>query len=105
MIGIPGIFDVYKNGKVAIANAPGTGVADDKVIYAYVPRIIKYYLNEDPIIQNVKTYICSEEEDRKYVLENIEKLVVKEANEAGGYGMLIGPKSTKKNKKSSKPSF
>jgi uncharacterized circularly permuted ATP-grasp superfamily protein len=95
MIGIPGIFEVYKNGKVAIANAPGTGVADDKVIYAYVPRIIKYYLNEDPIIQNVKTYICSEEEDRKYVLENIEKLVVKEANEAGGYGMLIGPKSTK----------
>jgi uncharacterized circularly permuted ATP-grasp superfamily protein len=95
MIGIPGIFEVYKNGKVAIANAPGTGVADDKVIYAYVPRIIKYYLNEDPIIQNVKTYICSEEEDRQYVLENIEKLVVKEANEAGGYGMLIGPKSTK----------
>lgn len=95
MIGIPGIFDVYKKGKVAIANAPGTGVADDKVIYAYVPRIIKYYLNEEPIIQNVKTYICLEEDDRKYVLENIEKLVVKEANEAGGYGMLIGPKSTK----------
>jgi uncharacterized circularly permuted ATP-grasp superfamily protein len=94
MIGIPGIFEVYKNGKVAIANAPGTGVADDKVIYAYVPRIIKYYLNEEPIIQNVKTYICSEEDDRQYVLENIEKLVVKEANEAGGYGMLIGPKST-----------
>jgi uncharacterized circularly permuted ATP-grasp superfamily protein len=95
MIGIPGIFNVYKKGKVAIANAPGTGVADDKVIYAYVPRIIKYYLNEEPIIQNVKTYICSEEEDRNYVLANIEKLVVKEANEAGGYGMLIGPKSTK----------
>ncbi|MHA8094195.1 circularly permuted type 2 ATP-grasp protein [Aquirufa lenticrescens] len=95
MIGIPGIFEVYKNGKVAIANAPGTGVADDKVIYAYVPRIIKYYLNEEPIIQNVKTYICAEEEDRNYVLANIEKLVVKEANEAGGYGMLIGPKSTK----------
>jgi uncharacterized circularly permuted ATP-grasp superfamily protein len=95
LIGIPGIFEVYKNGKVAIANAPGTGVADDKVIYAYVPRIIKYYLGEDPIIQNVKTYICSEEEDLKYVLENIADLVVKEANEAGGYGMLIGPKSTK----------
>jgi uncharacterized circularly permuted ATP-grasp superfamily protein len=94
MIGIPGIFEVYKKGKVAIANAPGTGVADDKVIYAYVPRIIKYYLNEEPIIQNVKTYICSEEEDRNYVLENIANLVVKEANEAGGYGMLIGPKST-----------
>jgi len=95
LIGIPGIFEVYKNGKVAIANAPGTGVADDKVIYAYVPRIIKYYLGEDPIIPNVKTYICSEADDMKYVLENIADLVVKEANEAGGYGMLIGPKSTK----------
>ena len=95
MIGIPGIFEVYKKGRVALANAPGTGVADDKVIYAYVPRIIKYYLNEEPIIPNVKTYICGEEEDMKYVLENIENLVVKEANEAGGYGMLIGPKATK----------
>ncbi len=94
LIGIPGIFEVYKNGKVAIANSPGTGVADDKVIYAYVPRIIKYYLGEDPIIENVKTYICSEADDLKYVLENIADLVVKEANEAGGYGMLIGPKST-----------
>lgn len=96
MIGIPGIFEVYKKGRVALANAPGTGVADDKVIYAYVPKIIKYYLGEDAILPNVETYICGEEADRKYVLENIEKLVVKEANEAGGYGMLIGPKSTKK---------
>jgi uncharacterized circularly permuted ATP-grasp superfamily protein len=95
LIGIPGIFDVYKKGKVALANAPGTGVADDKVIYAYVPRIIKYYLGEDAIIDNVKTYICSEPDDLKFVLENIGDLVVKEANEAGGYGMLIGPKSTK----------
>lgn len=95
LIGIPGIFDVYKKGKVALANAPGTGVADDKVIYAYVPRMIKYYLGEDPIIDNVKTYICSEPDDLKFVLENIDELVVKEANEAGGYGMLIGPKSTK----------
>jgi uncharacterized circularly permuted ATP-grasp superfamily protein len=95
LIGIPGIFDVYKKGKVALANAPGTGVADDKVIYAYVPRIIKYYLGEEPIIDNVKTYICNEPDDLKYVLENIGDLVVKEANEAGGYGMLIGPKSTK----------
>ena len=94
LIGIPGIFDVYKKGKVALANAPGTGVADDKVIYAYVPRMIKYYLGEDPIIENVKTYICSEPDDLKFVLENIGDLVVKEANEAGGYGMLIGPKST-----------
>ncbi|MDJ1497790.1 circularly permuted type 2 ATP-grasp protein [Cytophagaceae bacterium DM2B3-1] len=95
LLGIPGIFEVYKKGRVALANAPGTGVADDKVIYAYVPRIIKYYLNEDPIIPNVQTYICGEDNDIQYVLENIDKLVVKEANEAGGYGMLIGPKSTK----------
>ncbi|WP_128543977.1 circularly permuted type 2 ATP-grasp protein [Larkinella soli] len=94
LIGIPGIFEVYKKGRVALANAPGTGVADDKVIYAYVPRIIKYYLDEEPIIPNVQTYICREEDDCKYVLENIEQLVVKEANEAGGYGMLIGPKAT-----------
>ncbi|MCU0353978.1 MAG: circularly permuted type 2 ATP-grasp protein [Cytophagales bacterium] len=95
LLGIPGIFEVYRKGRVALANAPGTGVADDKVIYAYVPRIIKYYLDEDPIIPNVQTYICGEDNDMQYVLENIDKLVVKEANEAGGYGMLIGPKSTK----------
>jgi uncharacterized circularly permuted ATP-grasp superfamily protein len=95
LIGIPGLFEVYKKGRVALANAPGTGVADDKVIYAYVPRLIKYYLGQDAIIPNVETYICREEKDLKYVLENIEKLVVKEANEAGGYGMLIGPKATK----------
>ncbi len=94
LLGIPGIFEVYKNGRVALANAPGTGVADDKVIYAYVPRIIKYYLQEEPIIPNVPTYICREEADRAYVLEHIEELVVKEANEAGGYGMMIGPKAT-----------
>lgn len=94
LLGIPGIFDVFKNGKVALANAPGTGIADDKVIYAYVPRIIKYYLGEEAILQNIDTYICGEDDDRAYVLENIEKLVVKEANEAGGYGMLIGPKAT-----------
>lgn len=95
LIGIPGIFEVFRNGRVAIANAPGTGVADDKVIYAYVPRIIKYYLQQEPLIPNVRTYLCGESDDCKYVLENIEQLVVKEANEAGGYGMLIGPKSTK----------
>jgi uncharacterized circularly permuted ATP-grasp superfamily protein len=94
LIGIPGIFEVYKKGRVALANAPGTGVADDKVVYAYVPRIIKYYLDEEAIIPNVKTYICGEEDDMQYVLENISELVVKEANEAGGYGMLIGPKAT-----------
>ncbi len=95
LLGIPGIFDVYKKGRVALANAPGTGVADDKVIYAYVPRIIKYYLDQDPIIPNVETYICGEDGDMNYVLDNIDKLVVKEANEAGGYGMMIGPKATK----------
>ncbi|MFN3850212.1 MAG: circularly permuted type 2 ATP-grasp protein [Spirosomataceae bacterium] len=95
LIGIPGIFEAYKKGNIALANAPGTGVADDKVVYAYVPRIIKYYLGEDAIIPNVDTYICGEEDDMKYVLANIEQLVVKEANEAGGYGMLIGPKATK----------
>ena len=95
MLGIPGIFDAYKAGNVALANAPGTGVADDKAVYAYVPRIIKYYLDQDPIIDNVPTYLCSEEEDLKYVLDNIEELVVKETNAAGGYGMMIGPKATK----------
>ena len=96
LLGVPGIFEVFKQGRVALANAPGTGVADDKVIYAYVPRIIKYYLDEEAIIPNVKTYICREAEDFDYVMENIEHLVVKEANEAGGYGMLIGPKATAK---------
>ncbi|MEQ8551247.1 MAG: circularly permuted type 2 ATP-grasp protein [Cyclobacteriaceae bacterium] len=95
MLGVPGIFEAYKKGNVALTNAPGTGVADDKAVYAYVPRIIKYYLDEDPIIENVPTYLCSEEKDLKYVLENIEKLVVKETNAAGGYGMMIGPKATK----------
>ncbi len=96
LIGVPGIFEVFKKGRVALANAPGTGVADDKVVYAYVPRIIEYYLHEKPLIHNVRTYICGEADDRQYVLDNIADLVVKEANEAGGYGMLIGPKATKK---------
>jgi uncharacterized circularly permuted ATP-grasp superfamily protein len=79
---------------VALANAPGTGIADDKVIYAYVPKMIRYYLNEEPIIPNVPTYVCWDDEERKYVLEHLDELVVKAANEAGGYGMLIGPHST-----------
>jgi len=93
MLGVPGIFEAYIAGNVALANAPGTGVADDKAVYAYVPRIIKYYLDQDPIIENVPTYLCSEKDDLNYVLENIEDLVVKETNAAGGYGMLIGPKA------------
>ena len=95
MLGVPGLFEAYKAGNVAMANAPGTGVADDKAVYAYVPKIIKYYLDEEPIIENVPTYLCSEKKDRDYVLENIADLVVKETNAAGGYGMLIGPKADK----------
>lgn len=93
MLGSEGLFDAYKAGNVALANAPGTGVADDKAVYAYVPKIIKYYLDEDPIIPNVPTYLCSNEKDRKYVLEHLEELVVKETNASGGYGMMIGPKA------------
>ena len=91
LLGIPGIFEAYKAGNVALANAPGTGVADDKAVYAYVPRIINYYLDQDPIIQNVPTYLCGEKKDLSYVLDHIADLVVKETNAAGGYGMLIGP--------------
>ncbi|MEQ8788646.1 MAG: circularly permuted type 2 ATP-grasp protein [Pirellulaceae bacterium] len=94
MLGVPGIIDVYRRGHVALANAPGTGVADDKVIYAFVPEMIRYYLNEEAILPNVPTYVCQREEDRKYVLARLDELVVKAANESGGYGMLIGPHST-----------
>jgi uncharacterized circularly permuted ATP-grasp superfamily protein len=94
MLGVPGLMDVFRQGKVALANAPGTGVADDKVVYAYVPEMIRYYLKEEPILPNVPTYLCWREADRQYVLENLEKLVVKAANEAGGYGMLVGSAST-----------
>jgi uncharacterized circularly permuted ATP-grasp superfamily protein len=95
MLGVPGIVHAYRSGNVALANSIGTGIADDKVIYAYVPKLIKYYLGEEPILPNVNTYLAAEPLDRKFILENIEKLVVKSANEAGGYGMLIGPASTK----------
>ena len=95
MLGVPGILEVYRKGRIALANAPGTGIADDKAIYAYVPRIIEYYLKQEAILPNVPTYICSEEESLKYVLANLDKLVVKAVNLSGGYGMLIGPHSTK----------
>ncbi len=95
MLGVPGLVNAYRAGHVALANSIGTGVADDKVIYAYVPKLIKYYLGEDPILPNVNTYLASEPLDRKFILENVPKLVVKSANEAGGYGMLIGPAATK----------
>ncbi|MAH58736.1 MAG: hypothetical protein CMN91_09935 [Synechococcus sp. ARS1019] len=95
MLGVPGLIDVMRSGRVAIANAPGTGVADDKLIYAYVPAMIRYYLNEEPIIDNVHTYLCSRPDDLQYVLEHLDQLVVKSVAEAGGYGMLIGPHATR----------
>jgi uncharacterized circularly permuted ATP-grasp superfamily protein len=94
-LGVPGIMRAWKAGKVAIANAPGSGVADDKVVYAFVPDMIRYYLNEKPAINSVKTYLCMNEKDREYVLKNLDKLVVKPANESGGYGLMVGPHSTK----------
>ena len=94
MLGVPGLIDVLKKGRVAIANAPGTGVADDKLIYTFVPEMIRYYLKEEPIINNVKTYVCAISSDLSFVLENLGKLVVKSVSEAGGYGMLIGPHSS-----------
>lgn len=96
VLGTPGLFNAYLKGNVVLVNAPGTGVVDDKAVYAYIPRIIKYYLGEEMILPNVQTYICDEESDRKYVIENIHNLVVKQTDASGGYGMLIGPKSTKK---------
>ena len=95
MLGVPGLMEVYKAGRIALVNAPGTCVADDKVVCSFVPQIIKYYLGEDIIVPNVPTYMCWEDTDRKYVLEHLDELVVKEANQSGGYGMLIGPHSTR----------
>ena len=96
LIGVPGIMDVYKTGGVTICSAPGSGIADDKAIYVYVPEMIKFYLGEEPILDNVQTWKCENDSELKYVLENLSKLVVKEVDGSGGYGMLIGPKSTKK---------
>ena len=95
-IGSPGLFDVYRAGNVMIANAPGTGIADDKAVYSYIPEIIKFYLDEEPILKNVKTWRCSEKKSLKYVIDNLDKLVVKEVHGSGGYGMLIGPTSSNK---------
>jgi uncharacterized circularly permuted ATP-grasp superfamily protein len=94
MLGVPGLINAYRAGNVSLANSIGTGVADDKVMYYFVPRMIKFYLDQDPLIDNVPTYLASEETDRKYIMENLHNLVVKAANESGGYGMLMGPKST-----------
>ncbi|HEV2295964.1 MAG TPA: circularly permuted type 2 ATP-grasp protein [Tepidisphaeraceae bacterium] len=90
VLGVPGLMNAYRVGNVALVNAVGTGVSDDKAVYPYVPAMIKFYLGQEPILPNVKTYLCAEQDDRKFVLENLDKLVVKATNESGGYGMLMG---------------
>jgi uncharacterized circularly permuted ATP-grasp superfamily protein len=94
ILGVSGLFNAYRAGNVTLANAFGTGVADDKALYAYVPDIIKYYLSEEPVLQNVKTYLLTDPKSRRHVLQNLDKLVIKAVGESGGYGMLIGPRST-----------
>ena len=96
VLGVPGIMDVYRSGGVTIANAPGTGVADDKAIYSFMPEIVEFYTGEKPLLPNVETHRCADEESCKYVLDNLAELVVKEVHGSGGYGMLIGPTATKK---------
>ncbi|MCC6235811.1 MAG: circularly permuted type 2 ATP-grasp protein [Verrucomicrobiales bacterium] len=95
MLGVPGLVHAYRAGNVSLANSIGTGIADDKVMYYFVPRIIKFYLGQEPILDNVPTYLASEDADRRYILDHLDELVVKAANESGGYGMLMGPKATK----------
>jgi uncharacterized circularly permuted ATP-grasp superfamily protein len=96
LLGVPGLLAAYRMGRLTLANSIGCGVADDKAIYAYVPTIIKHYLGEDEILPNVKTYLADLPGERAYILEHLDELVVKSVNESGGYGMLIGPQSTKK---------
>jgi uncharacterized circularly permuted ATP-grasp superfamily protein len=95
-LGVSGLMNAYRLGNVALVNAVGTGVADDKAIYPFVPDMIKFYLGQDPILPNVPTYICARENDKKYVLEHLDKLVVKSTNESGGYGMLMGHQASQK---------
>lgn len=102
VLGVSGLMDVFNEGRVAIANMPGPGVADDKVVYAFVPDMIRYYLKEEPLIQNVPTFLCSRDDEKSHVLEHLDSLVVKEADGAGGYGMLIGPASTKEERQTFK---
>jgi len=99
-LGVSGLFNAYRAGNVTLANAIGTGVADDKALYAYVPAIIRYYLGEDPILSNIETYLLGDKKQRDYVLQNLDKLVVKAVGESGGYGMLIGPHSTRQERDS-----
>ena len=95
-LGVPGIMDVYRAGGITIANAPGTGISDDKAIYSYMPEIVEFYTGERPILQNVPTWRCNEKESLDYVLAHLSELVVKEVHGSGGYGMLIGPAASKK---------
>jgi uncharacterized circularly permuted ATP-grasp superfamily protein len=99
LLGVPGLMAAYQAGNVALANAPGNGIADDKVIYAYVPQMIKYYLGEEILLPNVPTRICAEKDDLQYVVEHLDELVVKAANESGGYGMLVGPHATQQQRR------
>ncbi|MCA9238792.1 MAG: circularly permuted type 2 ATP-grasp protein [Planctomycetales bacterium] len=98
-LGVAGLMRAYRAGNVTIANAPGTGVADDKAVYAYVPQIIQYYLSEDAILPNVPTYLCGEPDQREHVLSNLDKLVVKPTNESGGYGILMGPQASEEQRR------
>jgi uncharacterized circularly permuted ATP-grasp superfamily protein len=95
LLGVPGIFDVYRSGRVTIINAPGAGIADDKAIYSYIPAIVEFYTGKAPLLANVETYNCRDPQSLKYVLEHLAELVVKEVHGSGGYGMLVGPQSTK----------
>ncbi len=96
LLGVPGILDVYRSGGITIANAPGTGIADDKALYSYMPDIVEFYTGEKPLLENVPTWRCSEKDELAYVLEHLEELVVKEVHGSGGYGMLVGPAASKK---------
>ena len=95
-LGVPGIMDVYRAGNITIANAPGTGIADDKAIYSYMPEIVEFYTGRKAILDNIQTWRCSEPDSLKYVLEHLDELVVKEVHGSGGYGMLVGPAASKK---------
>jgi len=103
LLGVPGIMRAWRAGNVSLANAPGSGVADDKVVYAYVPKIIRYYLDEEALLPNVPTHLCSDPTELEYVLANLDKLVVKPANESGGYGMLVGSHATRKEREEFAP--
>jgi uncharacterized circularly permuted ATP-grasp superfamily protein len=95
MLGVPGLMECYRNGNVNLANAVGTGIADDKAIYTHVPTMIQFYLGETPLLRNVPTWQCSRSDELQYVLEHLEELVVKEVHGSGGYGMLVGPSATR----------